>query len=83
MIRSNIPDYDKLDTLLDWDRVLGLDLKNVTQVKVPDEVRELGINRELLRKSGKFVEADHLRQRIEKLGFAIVDDLGGTRYRKI
>jgi cysteinyl-tRNA synthetase len=83
MIKSNIPDYDKLELILDWDQILGLDLANVNEVEVPEEVRKLAVDRELLRKQGKFVEADNVRMQIEKLGFIVRDTASGPQYDKI
>jgi cysteinyl-tRNA synthetase len=84
MLKSNIPDYDKLDLLVEWDQILGLDLANVQAgLEVPEEVKKLAADREGLRKGGKFVEADKLRMQIEKLGFEIKDTPTGPQYLKI
>ena len=40
MIKSNIPDYDKADFLLDADAVLGLNLANVKTEIIPEEIIE-------------------------------------------
>jgi len=74
MIKSNIPDMDKADLLLDWDQILGLSLVSAREdIKVPEEVTRMVNEREGLRKSGKFVEADAVRMQIEKLGFIVKD----------
>ena len=73
IMKSNIPDYDKADFLLDVDVVLGLNLANVRMEKVPEEVLEMMEQRQKLRQVGKFVEADNLRQQIEKLGYKVND----------
>lgn len=83
MLKSNISDYDKLDLLLDWDQILGLNLTNIGAVVVPEEIHKLGVDREVLRRDGKFVEADNLRMELEKLGWAVLDTPTGTRYKKI
>ena len=68
MAKSNIPDMDKLDLVLDWDQILGLGLANVQEgIKVPEEIAKLAGERESLRKAGKFVEADRVRMQIEAL----------------
>lgn len=78
MVKSSIPDYDKLDLLLDWDQILGLGLASVQDgSEVPEEVKKLAGDREGLRKSGKFVEADKVRMKIEALGFTIKDTATG------
>ena len=84
MLKSNIPDYDKADLLLDWDQILGLDLANVQMgEEVPMEVKELAASREQLRQSGKFVEGDEVRMRIEKLGWKVEDSPVGPRFKHV
>lgn len=83
MLKSNISDYDKLDLLLDWDQILGLNLTNIGAVVVPEEIHKMGVDREVLRRDGKFVEADNLRMELEKLGWSVLDTPTGTRYKKI
>ena len=78
MVKSNIPDYDKLDLLLDWDQILGLGLTEAQiGVEVPEEVKRLAGERESLRRAGKFVEADEVRMKVEELGYTIKDTNGG------
>ncbi len=78
MIKSNIPDYDKLELLLDWDSILGLDLANVSVVEIPEQIKQMAAIRENLRKEGKFVEADELRMEIEQKGYYVKDTTNGT-----
>ncbi len=78
MVKSNIADYDKLELLLDWDQILGLGLASVQEGEVmPEQVKKLAGEREALRKSGKFVEADKVRMQIEAQGFTIKDTATG------
>ncbi len=82
MVKSNIPDMDKVDLVLDWDQILGLGLANVQEgIEVPEEVTKLAGERESLRKAGKFVEADRVRMQIEALGFTIKDTAMGPVIR--
>ncbi len=79
MVKSNIPDMDKLELLLDWDSILGLDLANVQTVgEIPEIIKQLITIRENLRREGKFVEADELRMEIEQKGYQIKDTANGT-----
>jgi cysteinyl-tRNA synthetase len=83
MIKSNVPDYDKQDLLLDWDQVLGLDLANSAIIEqVPDEVKKLAGIREGLRKEGKFVLADEVRVKIAELGWEVKDTPRGSVFKK-
>ena len=83
MLKSNIPDYDKADTLLDWDQILGLKLGISDEVPVPQEVREMAAQREELRRKGKFVEADEVRVKMEKLGWKVEDTIIGAKIKKL
>ena len=83
MLKSNIPDYDKLDALLDWDQVMGLNLTNVGEVEVPEEVKRLGADREALRRTGRYVDADRVRMEVEKLGWTVEDGQAGPKYKLI
>lgn len=84
LIKSNISSYDKLDLLLDFDQVLGLDLAAQTKVemKAPKEITVLIKKRELLREQGKWQEADEVRKKMEALGWLIEDTPGGPKVRK-
>lgn len=80
MLKSNIPSEDKLDLLLSFDEVLGLQLAEVTEVsfEIPKEIKDLAGQRETLRKEGKFEEADQIRVKMEERGFVIKDTTDGT-----
>lgn len=78
MLKSNIADYDKLDLLLAFDEVLGLDLASVGRATVSEEVKTLVQKRESLRRDGRFVEADGVRMQIEEMGYTIKDTAHGT-----
>jgi len=79
MLKSNIPDFDKRELILEWDQILGLGLAKTDDVKpIPEGIKKLTGDRETLRKQGKFVEADNVRMEIEKLGYTIKDTAHGT-----
>jgi cysteinyl-tRNA synthetase len=85
--KSNIPNYDKVDLLTQFDRVLGLDLKKEVvmqdEIKVPEQVEKLIEQREVVRKMRNYAEADKIRMDIEKLGYRVEDKGGRTRAIKI
>lgn len=82
-MKSNIPDYDKADALLDWDQVLGLGFGSLEAGdEVPSEVLDLGQKREGLRRGGEYVRADEVRLEIERRGWEIQDTPGGVKYKK-
>ncbi|OGC99940.1 hypothetical protein A3E17_01000 [Candidatus Amesbacteria bacterium RIFCSPHIGHO2_12_FULL_48_14] len=53
------------------------------EVPVPQEVREMADKREELRRKGKFVEADEVRVRMEKLGWRVEDTMIGAKIKKL
>lgn len=86
MLRSNIDDSMKAATLYKMDDVLGLRIRESAALltKIPESVMKLVREREILRKNKQFVKADHLRNRIEKMGYILDDVEKGTRVlRKI
>jgi len=79
----------KVKSLLKFDRILGLDLENAhiylqkeKTVSVPEDVQILIKERITLRKAGQYAKADHIRNRILKLGYELVDTKKGTEVRK-
>ena len=85
--KSNISNYDKVDQLTQFDRVLGLNLgKEVNmqdEPKVNEQVEKLIEQREAVRKMRNYAEADKIRMDIEKLGYRVEDKGGRTRAIKI
>ena len=63
---------DKKATLLEFDKVLGLNLASF-DVPVPEEIETLITDRETARQGRNWKKADELRQEIKKLGFEILD----------
>lgn len=74
VVKSNVPSQDKYELLLDFDEVLGLDLRRGQGKKViPQEVQNLLDEREQLRKTKKFDGSDQLRKKIEEMGYTVED----------
>jgi len=80
---EKISSADKKTTILDFDKVLGLDFKNLKEEKIPKEVKELAEEREKARKNKDFKKSDELRKKIEKLGYEIKDNPEGYKIEKI
>lgn len=85
--KSNIANYDKVDLLSQFDRVLGLNLNKEVAMqeeeKIPEQVEKLIEQREVVRKMRNYAEADKIRMDIEKLGYRVEDKGGRTRAIKI
>lgn len=89
MIKSDYPDSAKAESLLKMDQVLGLDFdkarekRKLLKVVAPQEVQMLIEERNRLRKQGSYTQADHIRNKIKKLGFNIKDTEKGVLIEKI
>lgn len=83
-LKSNVPAYDKYDSLMTFDEILGLNLSLVVkkETEIPDEIIELVNKREKLRKDGKFDEADEIRKEILARGFLVEDAPEGPKVTK-
>ncbi|MBU2109799.1 cysteine--tRNA ligase, partial [Patescibacteria group bacterium] len=74
LLKSKLSDSSKLATILDFDKVLGLKIKeSLAPAKIPEKVKKLAHRRELARQSRNWQQADKLRQQIKKLGYEIKD----------
>ena len=78
VIRSDKSSGEKLATVLKFDEVLGLSLKDShsiiqKQEEMPVEVQKMLDKREVLRKEKKFAEADRIREKILGMGYKVED----------
>jgi cysteinyl-tRNA synthetase len=80
MLKSGIGENDKLATIMDFDKVLGLNLDK--QNKIPQEVTKLANEREKARAEKNWEESDRLRDEIVKLGYQIDDGEGGYKIKQ-
>ena len=72
--RSRLPGPIKRELLMDFDRLLGLDLLASPAVEAaPSEVEELVRERHALRLNESYAEADGIRERILAMGWEIRD----------
>ncbi|MBL7078543.1 cysteine--tRNA ligase [Candidatus Shapirobacteria bacterium] len=75
---QQLAEKSKLALVLDFDRVLGLQLGQ-KKVEIPKKVIALAKKREELRKKNNFKQADEVRKQIERLGFIVKDETGGYK----
>ena len=75
LLKSNIDNSDKLATILDFDKVFGLNLKNIKieKVEIPENVKLLADQRLKARQEKNWSESDRLRDEIKMLGYEIED----------
>ena len=75
MMKSDLPDAQKLSLVLDFNNVLGLGLDRAARdvVDVPEDVQLLVEDREAAREAKDFEKADALRERIREKGWVVSD----------
>ncbi len=72
----------KMGVIKKIDMIFGLDLLKKEEIKIPKEVKELAEEREKARESKDWKKADEMREKINKLGFAIEDKERGYVIKK-
>jgi len=81
ILKSDLDDKDKKATILDFDQVLGLDLKNEIskneEIEIPQEVQKLLEERKKAREEKNWELSDKIRDEILKLGFEVRDENEG------
>lgn len=84
MLRSNISNKEKISTILDFDKVFGLKLKDRMERKMTNEFKDNEGKMEVLRHQRAearvikdFEESDRLRNEIERLGYIVEDTKDG------
>ncbi len=82
---EHLSSESKAATLLQCDRVLGLDLERYVgqQVEVPLMVQKMIEDREKARAKKEWSESDRLRNEIEAAGFVLEDGADGVKVRAI
>jgi len=80
---QNLKNYEKYQLLLDFDKVLGLNLSKIKEIKIPKIVKELVKEREKYRKDKKFEKADEIREKIKQMGYWVEDTKEGPRIKKL
>ena len=80
---KNISNRDKYKVLLEFDKVLGLDLENIeVSIKIPKEISNLIKKREEYRKKKDWQKADQIRKQLLKKGIILRDTFEGTVLKK-
>jgi cysteinyl-tRNA synthetase len=83
LLKSDLANQDKLATILDFDKVLGLSLDKIRKKKVviPQEIKKLVEKREKARENKDWAEADELRKQIERKGYQVEDTPEGPQIK--
>ena len=83
MMKDNsLEESEKKEMLLQFDRVLGLQLDHIEIFDVPENIQKLVTERDTARKEKDFAKSDALRIEIEQAGFEVTDTPEGTKVTK-
>ena len=74
LLKSEKKDADKLATIKDFDRVLGLNLIGRVKVEIDPIAQELIEKRRLAKKLGNWTESDQLRDRLKEEFAIVIED---------
>lgn len=85
ILKSNLNDEDKLATLIDFDLVLGLGLRELKEevIEITPEIEELLYLRKLAKEKKDFQEADNIRDRLKSFGVNVLDGPDGQKVERI
>ncbi len=81
MLRSEIGNKEKYELIIDWDKVLGLKLKEL-KIEENKEIKALLEERNRYRKEKEFEKADKIRNKIMEKGYVVIDTPNGSFVKK-
>jgi len=82
MVKSDNKSADKYMTLLDFDRVLGLQLNKIRKEEIPTEILESAKKMDQARNNKDYETADKLRAEIEECGYIVKNTIDGSQVVK-
>jgi len=74
---------ERYDSLMEFDRVLGLGLEDIKSLEIPEDVQRLLEEREHARLNKHWNDADELRDKIKKKGYLVEDGDKGPVLKKV
>lgn len=82
MLKSNLSEGSKINTILKFDEVLGFDIEEYIGFEIPQEVQNLAKVRFEYRKQGIYDKADVIRRELEESGYVLDDTATGYKIRR-
>ncbi|MBU2523471.1 MAG: cysteine--tRNA ligase [Nanoarchaeota archaeon] len=81
---KELKDCEKYHLALDFDKVLGLNLKDLKEEKIPisKDIQKLLDEREKARETKNWKKSDEIRDEIKKKGFNVLDNPDGQKLEK-
>ncbi len=86
VLKSDISDADKRATIMEFNKVLGLNLhesKDVNVSEVPEDIKDLLQQRKEAREVKNWQLTDDLRDQIASLGYIVLDTADGQKIEKL
>lgn len=83
LIDSKEEDAKKLATLIKFDEVLGLSIRDNVGGQIPEEVEELVKERQAARIAKDWAKSDELREKIAEAGYEVIDAGRVPKLKKI
>ncbi|MFA6171859.1 MAG: cysteine--tRNA ligase [Patescibacteria group bacterium] len=85
LLKSKITGEEKMATVMDFDKVLGLNLSRALseEESLPDDIQALADQRKKAREEKDWKKSDDLRDKLNSLGYSVEDASAETRVRKI
>jgi len=79
---KKVSNQDKYLLALEFDKVFGLNLKDLKQEEIPMAMQKLAEEREVYRKKGDWKTADEIRNKFKQLGYSIEDTDTGPKIKR-
>lgn len=79
---ENISSAVKHKTILQFDKILGLDLDRIIKIEIPKDIMKLADARESVRQAKDWAGSDKIRQQVEEQGYLIEDTANGFIIKK-
>lgn len=82
MLKSSVTNGEKYELLVDFDKILGLGIKDLKPKEIPPEIMDIAKNRKIARQNKDWQTSDRLRQDLLEKGWKIEDEEEGFKLKK-
>jgi cysteinyl-tRNA synthetase len=80
---KKITNQEKYKSLLDFDKIFGLNLGKIESENIPPEIIALAKERENYRQTKDWQKSDQVRDKIKSLGYEVKDTSSGPKLKKL
>ena len=78
---KDLGNNEKYELLLDFDKVLGFDIKDFKRTEISEDIQKLVDAREAARKAKDFKKSDEIRDKLKAQGIVLEDTPQGVRWK--